>query len=102
MIYYVDIDGTICYTPRVDGENLYHQSVPIRTRIHKINQLYDSGHTIVYWTARGASTGIDHSEITEAQLNDWGAKYHELKMGKPNYDVWVDDKALDLFDFFMG
>ena len=26
------------------------------------------------------------------QLNKWGAKFHELKMGKPAYDLFIDDK----------
>jgi len=89
MIYIVDIDNTICSNKNSD----YHNSIPYMDRIAKINHLYDSGHTIIYWTARGGSTGINWSEVTASQLKEWGCKYHELKMNKPSYDVWVDDKA---------
>ena len=91
MIIYVDIDETICDTPESRD---YGLSTPINERIKKINALYDKGHTIIYWTARGAVTGIDWTDITEKQLKRWGAKYHELKMNsKPHYDLLVCDKT---------
>jgi hypothetical protein len=43
------------------------------------------------------ASGTDHGDMTEQQLQDWGCKYHSLWMGKPSYDVWVDDKAQWLF-----
>jgi hypothetical protein len=91
--YIVDIDGTICET--VDGD--YDNSRPLNDRIAKINALYDEGHTIIYWTARGMVSGTDHGDLTEQQLRDWGCKFHALWMHKPHYDVWVDDKAQWLF-----
>ena len=91
--YIVDIDGTICTTH--DGQ--YAKSEPLAARIAKINQLYDDGHKIIYWTARGMTSNTDWSELTKRQLEFWGCKYHELRMGKPSYDVWVDDKAQWLF-----
>jgi len=68
--------------------------------IEKINQMYDSGDTIVYWTARGGTTGIDWTALTHEQLNVWGAKYHEIKMWKPPYDIFICDKAVNTADFF--
>lgn len=100
MIYIVDIDDTICTTPKIDGVNRYQDSVPIQSRIDVINSLYESGHTIIYWTARGSSTGIDWSKFTEKQLVLWGCKYHEVRLGKPSYDVWIDDKAINDKDYF--
>lgn len=94
MIYMVDIDGTICNTTNSD----YHNSTPYVERIKHINKLYEEGHTIIYWTARGGNSGIDWSVLTEQQLNEWGCSYHELKMNKPSYDVWVDDKAFWVFN----
>ena len=64
MIYYVDIDGTICQ----NTQGKYEQAVPNLERIQKINSLYDAGHTIVYWTARGSNTGIDWTELTKRQI----------------------------------
>lgn len=97
MIIYVDIDDTICNTP--EGRD-YRLSVPIKERIDKINQMYDSGHTIVYWTARGSVTKIDWFNTTKSQLDQWGCKYHELRMGKPSYDLFIDDKNINSNTFF--
>lgn len=101
MIYIVDIDGTICRN-YIDssGKIDYSKSEPLFDRIEKINNLYDQGHTINYWTARGSASGVDRTELTISQLKDWGVKYHKLSLGKPVYDVWVDDKAFNSEDFF--
>lgn len=102
MIYMVDIDNTICKTPFIDGKHHYNLSAPIRHRIERINTLYDEGHTIIYWTARGSGSGIDWTELTHKQLNDWECKFHEVRLGKPSYDVWIDDKAFNDAEFFKN
>jgi hypothetical protein len=97
MIYCFDIDGTICSL--TDGK--YKKAKPIPNRIKLVNKLYDAGNTILYFTARGSTTGIDWREITKNQLEAWGAKYHELHLGKPHYDVYVGDKALNDRAYFV-
>jgi len=97
MIIYVDIDETICVTPT---DRNYELAQPLPNRIDKINQLYYDGHTIVYWTARGTMTAIDWRKITENQLRTWSAKYHELKMNKPQYDLYIDDKSINSERYF--
>ena len=97
MIIYVDIDETICETPE---DRDYAKSVPISKNIEKANELYDEGHTVVYWTARGTGSGIDWREVTEKQFDEWGVKYHELKFGKPMYDLFICDKVTNSGDFF--
>ena len=62
--------------------------------IDKTNKLYDEGHTIVYWTARGSRTQINWYDLTKEQLVKWGAKHHELNVTKPYYDLFIDDKTL--------
>jgi len=94
MIIYIDIDETIAKTP--DNRD-YTYSTPIEANIEKANKFYDEGHTVVYWTARGSGTGIDWAALTEQQLNEWGVKYHELKLGKPVYDLFIDDKAVNSY-----
>jgi len=97
MIIYVDIDDTICK----NNNNLdYSDSTPIVERINKINSLYETGNKIVYWTARGTVTGIDWRSVTEKQFDEWGVKYHELRFGKPNYDLFIDDKNINSELFF--
>jgi hypothetical protein len=69
-------------------------------RIAIINSLYDKGDKIIYFTARGSASGLDWREFTEKQLKEWGAKYHELRFGKPNADVFIDDKGITADDYF--
>lgn len=97
MKYIVDIDNTICTQ---DSQNNYNYAKPILKRIHRLNKLLDEGHEVHYWTARGSSSGKDWKELTEAQLKWWGCKYTTFSLGKPSYDVWVDDKAIHPDDFF--
>lgn len=92
----VDIDNTIC--TKTDGD--YVNAKPHRDRIDKINKLYDDGHTITYWTARGMNSGIDWTELTHKQLQAWGCKFHILNMKKPSYDLWIDDKAINSEEYF--
>lgn len=92
----IDIDGTICTI--TNGE--YNKAEPYVDRIAFLNKLYDEGHEIHYWTARGSGSGKDWRDLTEAQLKWWGCKYHSWNVGKPSYDVWVDDKAFNPEDFF--
>ena len=89
-VIYVDIDETICITP--DNPRIYEQSNPIIENIDKINDLYDKGNKIVYWTARGSRSGIDWYDLTKKQLVEWGAKHHDLRLDKPYYDIFIDDK----------
>lgn len=97
MIIFVDIDETICVSP---NNRDYSQASPIISNICRINELYDSGDTIVYWTARGTGSGIDWRDVTEEQFERWGVKYHELKFGKPIYDMFIDDKNINSEVFF--
>jgi hypothetical protein len=97
MIIYVDIDETICRSPESRD---YKFAVPVVPNIKKINELYDAGNTIVYWTARGTGSGIDWREVTENQFKKWGVKYHDLKFGKPIYDLFIDDKNINSDRFF--
>ena len=91
MKIFVDIDETIC---RYIDKRYYPHAMPIQENIDKINKLYDEGHYIKYWTARGAVTGLDWKGVTEAQLKKWGCKHHELSVGeKPDYDLLICDKT---------
>jgi hypothetical protein len=97
----VDIDETICFFPE---ERRYDLAEPSQENIAKINNLYDQGWRIVYWTARGGSDkskkeGRCYYDFTWEQLKSWGCKFHELNTGskgkflKPPYDLVIDDKA---------
>tara|TARA_R110002020_G_scaffold223978_1_gene433353 strand:- start:1555 stop:1881 length:327 start_codon:yes stop_codon:yes gene_type:complete len=104
MTYVFDIDGTIC--SKTDGD--YTQAQPITDRIQKVNRLYDEGHTVILLTARGmgrSNNSVNFAyesfyDLTYSQLKDWGVKFHELFLGKPAGDHYIDDKGVNDEDFF--
>lgn len=98
-VIFVDIDETICY---IEGEDVnsvrdYSKAKPIEENIVRVNELYNEGHTIIYWTARGSGLprGTNWYETTMFQLLGWGAKFHELRLGKPIYDLLICDRTLN-------
>ena len=104
MKYVFDIDGTIC-------NNTYGKyEEPYADRIARINSLFDRGNKIVFFTARGmGSTGDDRTlaiekyyEFTFNQLVSWGVNFHELILGKPSADMYIDDKGIHDEQFFSN
>lgn len=106
MKYVSDIDGTIC----TNSSPEYQNAKPFKDRIQKINELYDNGHTIIFLTARGmgrhknnqSAAITEFYKLTTEQLNSWGVKHHELFLGKPSGDIYVDDKGIKDEDFFRN
>ncbi len=94
--YCFDIDGTIC--TNTDGD--YESAEPYLQRIKQINSLHENNNTIILFTARGTTSGIDWTDITIKQLTEWGVNYDKLLFGKPEADFFIDDKATDLFNWF--
>jgi len=93
MKYCFDLDETLCATPY---SRVYADAVPYHSVINKVNQLYDEGHHITIYTARGGTSKIDYNDLTTNQLEEWGVKYHRLiDQGKPDWDIFVDDKAVN-------
>jgi SAM-dependent methyltransferase len=95
VIYCFDIDGTIC----TNTDGAYERAEPHPDVIARVNALFDSGDRITLYTARGSTTGIDWFELTEKQLRSWGVNYHQLILGKPTADVYIDDKATNVMDW---
>ena len=104
MIYVIDIDGTICN----DTGGKYEDCSPFKSRIEEVNHLYDKGNTIIYQTARGMdSCNGDqikaykkYYHFTYNQLTNWNCQFHELYLGKPKADFYIDDKLMAITDFF--
>ena len=101
MKIFVDIDDTICYYKGKNKKD-YQNAKPYELRIKKINQLYDNNNTIIYWTARGSSSGLNWFQLTLNQLLKWNCKFHELRMGKPSYDLFIDDKNINSEEYFKN
>lgn len=91
-----DLDGTLCTL--TDGE--YIEAKPILERIERVNNLKKNGNVILIFTARGATSGKDWASFTETQLKSWGVNYDRLIMGKPHFDLIVDDKAISSDIYF--
>ena len=93
-----DLDNVICTTKG----NKYDQSKPKKKVIKLINKLYAQGYKIKIFTARhmGKFNGNAKKarkfgyKKTFNQLKNWKLKFHELILGKPSYDLIIDDKAL--------
>ena len=95
-IIYIDVDNTVCTTPKIDNAYDYNKSTPILENIEKANKLYEKGHEIVYWTARGSATGLDWKDLTKTQLAEWGCKFTRIEtLKKPAFDLLIDDKCIN-------
>ena len=96
MIIRIDIDETICFYDdftSLDQTRDYSSAKPNFENISKINKMYDEGHNIIYWTARGSRSGIDWYDFTLDQLKSWNVKFHELYCDKPYYDLFIEDRS---------
>ena len=93
--YCFDIDGVIC----TNTNGSYKDAVPNKEVIDRINKLHENGHKVILYTARGTTTGIDWKDMTVRQMWDWGLNYDELVMGKPEADIFVDDKSVAVKDW---
>ena len=74
----IDLDGTICHEMRQFSRCL---AEPWPNAVETVNKLYDAGNTIIIYSAR-------------TWVKRHGVKYHQLFMGKPIGDVWIDDRAI--------
>ena len=104
-IIYVDLDGTLCYNKELpdfnDRYQDYSKAIPIQERISHINRLFDQGHEIHIWTARGAVSKKDYEQLTKNQLRDWGVNYTSLQVGnKPHFDMYICDKSWNSESYF--
>lgn len=97
-IFCFDLDNVICETKKSN----YKNSKPKKKVIKLINKLYEQGHTIKILTARYMGRNNDNIhkakkqgyKKTFNQLKKWNLKFHKLIMGKPSFDLIVDDKSL--------
>lgn len=107
--YCFDLDNTLCNTKGND----YDTCTPIKERVDVVNFLYDKGHNINIYTARGMTTYNKSVTLvydnlyskTKQQLVSWGIKHHVLTLGKPSYDEFICDKAYNSevwFNNFAG
>jgi hypothetical protein len=94
-IMMIDIDGVVC--EHVDNEHpekmARAQAIP--EAIARINDWYDQGHYICFFTARTD----DHRTATENWLRDHGVKHQQVIFNKPRVQPgeeyhYIDDKPI--------
>ncbi len=93
-----DIDNVICKTKNSN----YKKSRPNKRVIKKINEIYRKGYKIILFTSRFMGRTNENKKkskklgynLTRNQLKKWGLKYNRLIMGKPSYDLIVDDLGI--------
>lgn len=93
--FVIDIDGVIC---KEIGDNTFENvrnAVLIQDAKEAVNGLYNSGNTVVLYTARRWNLFED----TKKWLDDNGVLYHTLLCGKPASNVWIDDRAFRFTDW---
>lgn len=88
----IDLDGTICSEEKTFSRA---NAVLLEGAVDAVNKLYDAGNTILIYSAR---TWAEY-EMTVKWLSQNGVKYHQLLLGKPIGDVWIDDRALRFTDW---
>ncbi|MDW8465869.1 MAG: hypothetical protein RML35_06720 [Chloroherpetonaceae bacterium] len=96
----INLDGTIC--PIKQPNETYEDLKPLPQAAERIRELRAQGHYIIIQTARHMKTcngnvGLAMKKIGKLTL-EWldkhGIEYDEIYFGKPNADVYIDDRAL--------
>lgn len=82
-----DIDGTVLTqgSPELD----YRDAIVIPEMLFFVNELFEQGHEIYFFTARH----FKYFRHTKESLDLAGFKYHGLVMNKISCDLYVDDKG---------
>jgi capsule biosynthesis phosphatase len=96
-----DLDNTLVTYPKI--KNDYKTVAPIIKNIKFLNFLYSQGHHIIIYTARRMKTHNGNinkvkkeiKKITLNQLKSFKIKYHELILGKPYANFYIDDLSIN-------
>jgi len=83
----VDLDGTICSEEKTFSRSLAKVKDGARDALRK---LYNDGNTIIIYSAR---SWMEY-EMTFDWLTNNKIPFHQLVLGKPIGDVWIDDRAI--------
>ena len=102
-----DLDETLCFrTKEHNTIKRYDYCKPIKKNIIIVKKLYKSGYYIKIYTARGINSFNGNInkiyqmlyKKTYNQLIKWKIPFHELVLGKQEYDLLVDNKAININD----
>lgn len=96
----IDLDGTLCELKR-SGQS-YRDVEPLPGAVERLRQLRAAGHVVIITTARHMATCEANvgkvlqrvGKITLDWLEHHGFEYDEIHFGKPNAEVYIDDRGL--------
>lgn len=88
----IDLDGTICTEEKTFSRSL---AKPLPKAVETINSFYKEGHTIIIYSARTWA----EFEMTREWLKKNNIKFHQLMLGKPIGDIWIDDRSIEFTDW---
>lgn len=96
----IDLDGTIC--PIKGAHQSYADLEPLPGAVARLAEFRARGHYIVIITARNMATCESNvgkvlkniGKITLNWLEQWNIEYDEIYFGKPNAEVYIDDRAI--------
>jgi capsule biosynthesis phosphatase len=101
----IDLDGTIC--PIKEPEQSYADLEPLPGAAERIHMLRAQGHYVIIVTARNMATCQSNlgkvlknvGRITLDWLEKYGIEYDEIYFGKPNAEIYIDDRAFRFTDW---
>ena len=96
----IDLDGTICTIKKRDQS--YADVTLIPGAKERLKEMRKQGHYIIIQSARNMATCDSNvgkvmkniGKITLEWLERNGIEYDEIYFGKPNAEVYIDDRAI--------
>ena len=96
----IDLDGTICAIKK-ENES-YDELLPIPGAAEKIRELRSAGHYVIILSSRNMATCKGNigkvmrnvGKLTLGWLEKYDIEYDEIFFGKPNGEIYIDDRAL--------
>jgi len=96
----IDLDGTICPIKKPDQS--YSELEPNPEAVERIKELRKAGHYIIILTSRHMKTCEGNvglvikriGKLTLEWLEHYDIEYDEISFGKPNAEIYVDDRAI--------
>ncbi|MEX0600023.1 MAG: HAD hydrolase family protein [Rhodothermales bacterium] len=101
----IDLDGTLC--PIKKPHESYGDLVPYPEAVRKLREWKKNDHYIIIQTARNMATCESNlgrvlknvGKITFDWLEKHNIEYNEIYFGKPNAEVYIDDRAIRFSDW---